>query len=140
MEKPNKENTLYLPIKQTYFDQIVAGTKREEYREVKEGVTAGRYLIKQGASYVLNPESAEEGRTYYIDEYNGGKFPFLPRPYKYLNLAVGYAKERDTALVEVVDVTFEAENILLDRNGNPFSCFWIIVYHLGKVVEVKRKR
>ena len=140
MSKPTKENTLYLPIKQNYFDQIVAGTKKEEYREVKEGVTAGRYLIKKGSSYVLNPENVEEGRTYYLDEYNGGKFPFLPKPYKYLNLAVGYAKERDTALVEVVGISFEAERILHDRNGNPFSCFWIIVYHLGEVVELKRKK
>ncbi len=28
-----KENTLYLPIKQVYFDAIIAGTKKEEYRE-----------------------------------------------------------------------------------------------------------
>lgn len=37
METPTKENTLYLPIKQVYFDQIIAGTKKEEYREIKEG-------------------------------------------------------------------------------------------------------
>ena len=30
METPAKENTLYLPIKQVYFDQIIAGTKKEE--------------------------------------------------------------------------------------------------------------
>ena len=29
-EKPTKENTLYLPIKQVYFDQIIAGTKTED--------------------------------------------------------------------------------------------------------------
>ena len=29
---PTKENTLYLPIKQIYFDQIIAGTKKEEER------------------------------------------------------------------------------------------------------------
>ena len=37
METPTKENTLYLTIKQVYFDQIIAGTKKDEYREVKIG-------------------------------------------------------------------------------------------------------
>ena len=36
MEQPTKANSLYLTIKQVYFDQIVAGTKKEEYREVKD--------------------------------------------------------------------------------------------------------
>ena len=40
------EETLYLPIKQVYFDEIIAGTKKAEYREVKEGITANRYLLK----------------------------------------------------------------------------------------------
>src|SRR5699024_6338364 len=35
MEQPTKENTLYLPIKQIYFEQIIAGTKDKEYREIK---------------------------------------------------------------------------------------------------------
>ena len=42
-EMPTKENTLYLPIKQVYFDQIVAGTKKKEYREIKP-TTYKKYL------------------------------------------------------------------------------------------------
>ncbi len=38
-----KQNTLYLTIKQVYFDQIVAGTKKEEYREIKD-ITYKKYL------------------------------------------------------------------------------------------------
>ena len=30
--EPTKENTLYLTIKQVFFDQIVAVRKKEEYR------------------------------------------------------------------------------------------------------------
>ena len=141
MEAPTKENTLYLPIKQVYFDQIIAGTKKAEYREVKEGITANRYLLKENGSYVLNPEAVEDmDATYYIDDYNKGKFPFMPKPYKYLSLAVGYAKERDTALVEVTGFSFEPHMIRNDRNGNPFSCFWVIAFHLGKVIELHRKK
>lgn len=140
MEKPTKENTLYLPIKQVYFNQIIAGTKKAEYREVKEGITANRYLLKENGAYVLNPDAVEDmNATYYIDDYNNGKFPFVPKPYKYLSLAVGYAKERDTALVEVTGFSFEPQMIRTDREGRPKYCFWIIAFHLGKVIEVHRK-
>lgn len=140
MEKPTKENTLYLPIKQVYFDQIIEGTKKAEYREVKEGITANRYLLKENGKYVLNPDAVEDmNATYYIDDYNNGKFPFVPRPYKYLSLAVGYAKERDTALVEVTGFSFEPQMIRYDREGKPFSCFWVLAFHLGKVIDLHRK-
>ena len=50
----NKEETLYLPIKQVYFDEIIAGMKKAEYREIKEGITANRYLLKdENGKYVL---------------------------------------------------------------------------------------
>src|SRR5690606_39231505 len=87
--------------------------------------------------------------------YNKGEYPFFPKPYAYLNLAVGYAKERDTATVEVVDITFQVHK---DKNGNDARFFydeetdafvpdakgdmaiWMIVYHLGEVVELNRKK
>ena len=130
-----KENTLYLPIKQIYFDQIIAGTKKTESREIKEGITANRYLIKDPKTkYVLNAAVTDPDKEYFIDDYNDGNFPFLPKKYKYLYLAVGYAKERDTALVEIVDYSFKPEMI----RANMYA-FWTIEYHLGKVVDVKRK-
>lgn len=134
-EQPTKENTLYLPIKQIFFDQIIAGTKKEEYREIKEGITANRYLLKNSAGdYVLNPDVTEPDKEYHVDDYNGGQFPFLPRRYKYLALAVGYSKERDTALVEVTGCRFIPDLI----RANLFA-FWQIVYQIGRVVEVHRK-
>ena len=121
----NKEETLYLPIKQVYFDEIVAGTKKAEYREIKEGITANRYLQKdENGKYVLNPEVTESGKEYFIDDYK----------YKYLPLAVGYAKERDTAIVEVTGYSFEPNLIRCN-----LYAFWTIVYHLGEVIEVHRK-
>lgn len=136
MTEPTKENTLYLPIKQVYFDQIIAGTKKEEDREVKYGITANRYLRKSNDGYVLNPSCTESGKEYYVDDYNNGKFPFLPKPFKYLSLAVGYAKERDTAIVEVTGITFKPGRML----GNPPKfAWWIMTFHLGKVIEVHRK-
>ena len=135
MEAPTKENTLYLPIKQIYFDQIIAGTKKEEYREIKEGITANRYLLKDGnGKYVLNPDVTQPDKEYFIDDYNNGNFPFVPKPYKYLYIAVGYAKERDTALVEVDGFRFIPNMIRAD-----LYAFWQIAFHLGKIIEVHRK-
>lgn len=134
MEKPTKENTLYLPIKQVYFDQIIEGTKVEEFREIKEGITANRYLLKgENGKYVVNEEVADPNKEWYIDDYNDGNFPFVPKPYKYLSLAVGYAKERDTAIVSVDGYRFIPNMI----RSNLYA-FWQIAYHIGKVVEVHR--
>lgn len=130
-----KENTLYLPIKQVYFDQIIDGSKKEEYREVK-GTTAGKYLMKdENGAFVRNPECTQPDKDYYIEDYNGGNFPFLPRQYKYLSMAVGYAKERDTAVVEITHVTFQPTRVFNDK-----ITFWICVFHLGKVIELHRKK
>lgn len=137
MIEPTKDNTLYLPIKQVYFDEIVAGTKKEEYREVKYGITSSRYLLKDGnGEFVLNPSCTEDDKEYFVDDYNNGNFPFLPKPIKYLDLAVGYAKERDTALVEVTKISFKPGRIL---GTPPAYAWWIMVFHLGKVVRLKRK-
>ena len=135
METPTKENTLYLPIKQVYFDQIIASTKKEEYREIKEGITANRYLLKdRNGKYVLNPNVTQPNKEYFIDDYNNGNFPFVPKPYKYLYIAVGYAKERDTALVEVDGFRFIPNMIRAD-----LYAFWQIAFHLGEIIEVHRK-
>lgn len=133
-EQPTKENTLYLPIKQVFFDQIIAGTKKEEYREFKD-TTASRYVLKDDEGYVLlDPETTEEDREYFVDDYNDGKFPFLLRDFKYLHLAVGYAKERDTALVECTGYRMIPTDICDDEYAT-----WIIAYQIGRIIEVHRK-
>ena len=141
MEASNKENTLYLPIKQVYFDQIIAGTKKIEYREVKEGTTANRYLIKDPATkYKLNPDVVTDTtKEYFVDDVVDGKFPFLPRRYKYLALAVGYSKQRDTAHCGGSGFSFHPENIREDVEGVPRFAFWVEEFHLGKVIELCKK-
>ena len=97
--------------------------------------------------------SADDPLAGDICVWNNGVYPYYPKDnLNYLNLAVGYAKQRDTALVEVTDITFrpllskdgkparfhdDGENATIDPNGE--LCFWEAVFHLGKIVEVKRK-
>ncbi len=158
MDKPTKENTLYLPIKQAYFNEIIAGTKKEEYREINPN-TYKKYLDcdERGEPY-WDDFFTDEDADFYGEELimacKDGKFPFFFKEnIKYLNLAVGYNKERDTAIVEVTDITPmigrnpKGQELRFDftNNGKTFLtpngqfCFWVAVFHLGKVVELHRK-
>jgi len=153
--KPTKENTLYLTIKQVYFDAIANGTKKEEYRQIKT-TTYKKYLEcdPEGNPYydgdLMSPDYPLAGE---ISVWNGGVYPYVPKQsIKYLNLAVGYAKERDTMIVEVTGITFEPEadeqgkllrftvnNGNIKRSDKGELCAWIAVFHLGKIVEINRK-
>lgn len=156
LPKPDKSNTLYLTIKQVFFDQIIAGTKKEEYREIKE-TTYKKYIeTDEDGNVFFDDNLISESKLveYYAEDslyiYNDGVCPLLPKNNLfYLNLAVGYNKVRDTALVEVIDISFE---IAKDNSGNEVRfniddsgnvvfvpdgklCEWIAVLHLGNIVE-----
>ena len=82
--------------------------------------------------------------------YNDGVFPYIPKEIQYLDLAVGYNKDRDTMTVEVTDISFEpskdkegnAAVISYDEEDKPYKdengdfTMWNIVFHLGEVVKV----
>lgn len=154
-QAPNKQNTLYLTIKQVYFDQIVEGTKKEEYRNITD-TTYKKYLqcdVDGNPFFDEAKLSADDPNAGDPLIWNNGVYPYIPKEYKYLNLAVGYAKERDSALVEVtsyrfmpdtledgkpVRLTLEGDTLKLDANGD--LCNWIIAYQLGEVVELHRKQ
>ena len=87
---------LTLNIKKIHFDEILSGTKKIEYREIKQ-TTLNRYT--------------------YLDEADGKRYL---RRYDALHLFVGYHKDRENALVEVKDITY--------NNG-------FVEYHLGLVLQ-----
>lgn len=155
MEKPTKDNSLYLTIKQVFFDQIIAGTKKEEFREISPN-TYKKYLDcnEEGMPYYDSDVLSDEDWDFYGGDVlmacKDGKFPFYFREdIKFLNLAVGYNKVRDTATVEVIDITpiiakgkdgkdyrfdfDENDNMVLNPDGK--FCVWQAVFHLGEVVE-----
>ena len=156
-----KENTLYLPIKQIYFDEIINGTKNKEYRQIGPN-TVSKYIENQKVDGELqlfyDPDLISEKnlQEYANDEMflNDGVFPYIPKDIKYLDLAVGYNKDRDTMTVEVTDISFEpskdkegnVSTISYDDEGKPYKnekgdfTIWNIVYHLGEVVEKDLKK
>lgn len=89
---------LTLIIKKKWFDEILVGRKNTEYRELKQS-TLGKY------TWVSN----EDGKRY-LKKYDAIRF------------YVGYNKDRTSALIEVIDTTF-------DSDGQ------IVEYHLGRILE-----
>ena len=113
-----KDNSLYLTIKQEWFDKIVSGEKTVEYRELKP-TTINKYLDMRESSdgYVLVNPGMREDFELYPEGYNEGIFAYTPKYFEYLNLAVGYSKERDTATVRVKGIGFVPEHY---HKGGPF--------------------
>ena len=156
-----KENSLYLTIKQVYFDAILNGTKDKEYREISP-TTVSKYIENQKVDGELqlfyDPDLISEDKLemYANDEmyYNDGVFPYIPKEIYYLDLAVGYNKDRDTMTVEVTDISFEPGkdkkgNMILvsfDEQGKPYKdvngnfTLWNIVFHLGEIVKKDLKK
>ena len=87
---------LTLNIKKFYFDEIMSGIKKIEYRELKQ-TTLNKYT--------------------YLDESDGKRYL---RRYDALRLYVGYHQDRESALVQVTDTTY--------NDG-------VVEYHLGMVLE-----
>lgn len=152
---PVKENTLYLTIDKYWFNEIIEGRKDKEYREVRDSMVSRYLSLQQTKDTVQIRDDAPEGLDLDIMLYNNGYFPFCPRPYAFLKLAVGYSKDRAWAIIEVKAISFEPA---MDDNGNIVrftfdeqvsgddiytpdgeGTVWTIVYHLGKVMEYHPK-
>lgn len=165
-EPPTKENSLYLTITQQWFDEIVSGRKTIEYREIKP-TTQNRYLDlpKKDNEPVLVNDLLPEDALLGINEYNDGIFCFVPKEYQYLRLAVGYNKDRDTAVVrlkgactmpqrlpdgriyrfndeeiEGAETMKQDEYFNVSYHENGELCYWIIGFELGEIVEVNKKK
>lgn len=115
---------LNLIIKQIYFDAIIAGEKKQEFREIRPSSEA-KYC-----------ELDEEGFAKYDEE----KGIFVPKKYDAIRFFVGYKKDRASALVKVNDANIElfvdeeGKFIELEQNG---ETYWAsqIVYDLGEIIE-----
>jgi hypothetical protein len=128
---------LSLIIKQKWFDEIVAGTKKVETRELRANI-AHRYIEyvddATGKVYKKDTDIPEDNETAYA------------RPIKYdaLRLYVGYNKDRDSCLVEVtgaeiVTLVDEEDNeIVYEYQGREYVAA-LIEYQLGRVLEVNRE-
>lgn len=138
MKKKNENNVSYdncglkvlnLIIKQKYFDAIMSGRKKQEFREIRP-TNEKRYVLID-----------EEG--YAIEDENGN---CIPVKYDAIRFFVGYNNDRDTALVKVESAYTElfvdedgkpiSYEYGTDENGEPIEYFAEqIVYNLGEIVN-----
>ena len=108
-------NILTLSIKQKYFDEILAGKKTHEYREIRP-TNAKKYItyLCGGKEYPADAELPEEGEA-----------ELKPIKYDAIKLLTGaYTGKRPYIIVEVKN----AEAVILtDENGND-----IVYEHQGE--------
>ena len=118
---------LNLIIRQKYFDAILAGRKVQEFREVRP--TTIKKLLQ------LDEEGFENA--------DGNAQPIK---YDAIQFYVGYNKDRDSALVEVLGAHCE---IFVDENNEPITyehgrdkdgnpLVWVaeqVVFDLGKILS-----
>jgi len=88
-----------LNIKEVYFKEIIAGSKKKEYRLLKP-TTINKYTY------------LDEGKRW-LKKYDAIRF------------FVGYHKDRESALIEVVDAVYNFEE-------------QTVVYSLGRIIEVNK--
>ena len=114
---------LTLIIKQKYFDAILQGRKVQEFREIRPTNERKYILFDEKGQPVLDENDC-----------------CLPIKYDAIRFYVGYAKDRDWALVEVKSAFTQ---ILVDDKGQPISYdyngedYWCeqIVFNLGRVIQ-----
>ena len=102
--------------------------------ELKDDITKD-YLVYTDGKRKLNNEVTDPTLEYEIDDFNDGKFPFVPQLFRYLTLAVGYSKNTDTAIVELEKIILAPTTL----RGNNKLCSWIEEFHISRIVEVHRK-
>lgn len=115
---------LTLIIKQKFFDEIIAGKKKQEFREIRPN-TQKKYCQIDNEGYCI--------------EKNG---ELQPRHYDAIRFFVGYNKERASALVEVKDTKIELfedeyHNLIEYTYQGEIYLAAQVVYDLGRVIEKK---
>ena len=127
-------NVLTLSIKQKYFDEILSGKKKQEFREIRP-TNAKKYF-----RYLLNGKEYDE-ETLPPEEEEAGDVDLIPVKYDAIKFLTGsYSGKRPYAIVEVKDAHIE---ILCDEEGNDIIYKYNgkeylaaqVVYDLGKVID-----
>lgn len=113
---------LNLIVKQEFFDQIVSGQKKQEFREIRPNSNA-KYCKLDEEGYPVEEDGI-----------------LIPRKYDAIQFYAGYNKDRANALVRVNNSNIEllvddqGEFIEYEHNGEIYTSAQV-VYDLGEVLN-----
>ena len=117
-------NVLTLSIKQNFFDEILSGEKKQEFREIRPSSQA-RYCEVDEEGYAIIEDGIIVPKKYDAIKFVTGAYNKGPRPW---------------ALVEVTGAEIQLfvdendEFIELEQNGETYYAAQV-VYDLGAVLE-----
>ena len=129
--------TLTLNLKQVYFDEILAGTKTHEYRDIFPSNQ------KRFIRYILNGKEYTSLEEMPSEEEEPGEVDVVPVKYDCIKCLTGaYNGKRPYIIVEVVDaeVVFLTDEegkdlILVDEENDLEFIAAQMDYTLGKIIE-----
>lgn len=163
-QKNENMKILTLQIKQKFFNEIMAGTKKIEYRDISflnckkycKMAEDGSFIPtkkkpKYKGFYIMNTEGQRVELPYIEDEVKEGNVAlYEPKHYDAIRFYVGYAKDRDTALIKVKKTELEPQ--LVEETGEWIgfdlkdlaeeNIYWlnmVACFELGEVIEKRVK-
>lgn len=145
-----QDEILKLPIQRDFLFEIIAGIKKQEYREIKE-TTCSLYLLKDERGSLILVNVADPTMHYTLSSYNNGVFPFEVKQYKYLYLRSSQDYSGSQALIrlnskktyELISDQFSQQDVVYSEHniGNDAVddslCRWTIAYNIDSVIENK---
>ncbi len=145
-----QDEILTLSIQRDYLFEILAGVKKQEFREIKE-TTCSLYLKKDENGNLIIEDGSSPTRNFNLSSYNNGVFPFEVKMYKYLYLRSSQDYSGSQALIRLdskksyelmteqfsqQDVVYTEHNVGKDAEDDTL-CKWTIEYNIDNILEKK---
>jgi len=112
----SQPKTLHLALKKKWFDMILSGEKKEEYRDKK---TYWCRILCEGFS-----EAEKNGKAY---------FSYPQKDFDFIHFTNGYGAHRPQIIVECMGISLDSGKVEWGFDGQE-KCF---VISLGKIIETK---
>lgn len=146
--KAQGKSIITLQLKGEFFEQIVSGEKKEEYREIteKNEMKFVEHKLGQKTDMSGEPMFDENGKPvmgmYAVADENGNSVPIHYDAIQFLN---GYHADRACMLIEIKGAE---TSVIVDEDGNDYAYDTedgdefipeMLTYDLGDIIVLKRK-
>lgn len=131
----NNENILHLNLKSKWFDMILSGEKKEEYREIKD------FWVKRFISDILvhnrlftNDIKAicKNGGSFQLSNVENPNEKIKFKNYKTIIFSNGYSKNRRQFMIELLSIKIDFGKSELGANPNQKY----FVLKLGEIIKL----